>query len=143
MLSITQRRAFVWGLAGTEERPWILCCPKRLADSHPMGMWVLVDGPRRRALRSETAARRFRLATSAGNVQQWRACGNPNSAMTMPHPYQNVDITGPALDFVHLAAGMMSTVRVEKGTTLQAQLQRLLRPTGCASRDRNRGKRRC
>lgn len=99
---------------------------------------------RRRALRSETAARRFRLATSAGNVQQWRACGNPNSTMTMPHPYHNLDITGPALDFVHLASGIVSTVRVEKGDDIAGAVAKAVgadRP--CLVEIAIEGKRRC
>jgi benzoylformate decarboxylase len=45
------------------------------------------------------------------NVDVWRQ----NFEAGTQHPYQNMDITGPALDFVHLAAGMgVDAVRVEK-----------------------------
>ena len=45
------------------------------------------------------------------NVDVWRQ----NFEAGTQHPYQNMDITGPALDFVHLAAGMgVEAVRVEK-----------------------------
>jgi len=44
------------------------------------------------------------------NVDVWRQ----NFEAGTQHPYQNMDITGPALDFVHLAAGMgVEAVRVE------------------------------
>jgi benzoylformate decarboxylase len=45
------------------------------------------------------------------NVDVWRQKFEAGTQ----HPYQNMDITGPALDFVHLAAGMgVDAVRVEK-----------------------------
>jgi benzoylformate decarboxylase len=45
------------------------------------------------------------------NVDVWRQ----NFEAGTQHPYQNMDIAGPALDFVHLAAGMgVEAVRVEK-----------------------------
>ncbi|MHC1945450.1 thiamine pyrophosphate-binding protein [Bradyrhizobium sp. UFLA06-06] len=45
------------------------------------------------------------------NVDVWRQ----NFEAGTQHPYQNMDINGPALDFVHLAAGMgVEAVRVEK-----------------------------
>lgn len=45
------------------------------------------------------------------NVDVWRQ----NFEAGTQHPYQNMDITGPTLDFVHLAAGMgVEAVRVEK-----------------------------
>ena len=45
------------------------------------------------------------------NTDVWRQ----NFAAGTQHPYQNMDITGPTLDFVHLAAGMgVEAVRVEK-----------------------------
>ncbi len=45
------------------------------------------------------------------NVDVWRQ----NFEAGTQHPYQNMDITGPALDFVHLAAGMgVEAARVEK-----------------------------
>jgi benzoylformate decarboxylase len=45
------------------------------------------------------------------NVDVWRQ----NFEAGTQHPYQNMDITGPALDFVHLAAGMgVEAIRVEK-----------------------------
>src|SRR6185312_8087834 len=44
------------------------------------------------------------------NVDVWRQ----NFEAGTQHPYQNMDITGPVLDFVHLAAGMgVEAVRVE------------------------------
>src|SRR6185437_11496400 len=44
------------------------------------------------------------------NVDVWRQ----NFEAGTQHPYQNMDITDPALDFVHLAAGMgVEAVRVE------------------------------
>ena len=45
------------------------------------------------------------------NVDVWRQ----NFEAGTQHPYQNMDITGPALDFVHLTAGMgVEAVRVQK-----------------------------
>ncbi|WP_456756394.1 MULTISPECIES: thiamine pyrophosphate-binding protein [unclassified Bradyrhizobium] len=45
------------------------------------------------------------------NVDVWRQ----NFEAGTQHPYQNMDLTGPALDFVHLAAGMgVEAVRVDK-----------------------------
>jgi benzoylformate decarboxylase len=51
------------------------------------------------------------------NVDVWRQ----NFEASTQHPYQNMDITGPALDFVHLAAGMgVEAVRVEKADEIAA-----------------------
>ncbi|MDE2378431.1 MAG: hypothetical protein KGM94_14255 [Bradyrhizobium sp.] len=45
------------------------------------------------------------------NVDVWRHNFGPGTQ----HPYQQMDLTGPDLDFVHLAAGMgVEGVRVEK-----------------------------
>ena len=39
------------------------------------------------------------------------------------HPYQNMDLTGPELDFVHLAAGMgVQGTRVEKADAIAPAL---------------------
>jgi benzoylformate decarboxylase len=55
------------------------------------------------------ANREYRILTH--NVDVWRQ----NFEAGTQHPYQNMDITGPTLDFVHLAAGMgVEAVRVEK-----------------------------
>ena len=41
------------------------------------------------------------------------------------HPYQQMDLTGPDLDFVHLAAGMgVEGVRVEKADDIASALAR-------------------
>ncbi|MBR0751503.1 thiamine pyrophosphate-binding protein [Bradyrhizobium jicamae] len=49
------------------------------------------------------------------NVDVWRQ----NFEAGTQHPYQNMDITGPALDFVHLAAGMgVEGVRIEKASDI-------------------------
>jgi benzoylformate decarboxylase len=45
------------------------------------------------------------------NVDVWRQ----NFEAGTQHPYQNMDLSGPALDFVHLAEGMgVEGIRVEK-----------------------------
>ena len=49
------------------------------------------------------------------NVDVWRQ----NFESGTQHPYQNMDLTGPGLDFVQLAAGMgVEAIRVEKATDI-------------------------
>src|SRR5262249_47618041 len=49
------------------------------------------------------------------NVDVWRQ----NFDAGTQHPYQNMDLTGPALDFVHLARGMgVEGIRVEKADAI-------------------------
>ena len=57
------------------------------------------------------------------NVDVWRQ----NFEAGTQHPYQQMDLTGPALDFVRLAAGMgVEAVRVEKADDIAAALQRAI-----------------
>ena len=53
------------------------------------------------------------------NVDVWRQ----NFEAGTQHPYQQMDLTGPDLDFVHLAAGMgVEGVRVEKADDIASVL---------------------
>ncbi len=53
------------------------------------------------------------------NVDVWRQNFQPGTQ----HPYQQMDLAGPALDFVHLAAGMgVKAVRVEKADAIAPAL---------------------
>ena len=53
------------------------------------------------------------------NVDVWRK----NFEAGTQHPYQQMDLTGPTLDFVHLAAGMgVEGVRVEKADAIAPAL---------------------
>jgi benzoylformate decarboxylase len=53
------------------------------------------------------------------NVDVWRQ----NFEAGTQHPYQQMDLTGPGLDFVHLAAGMgVEGVRVEKADDIASVL---------------------
>ncbi|MBI5320501.1 thiamine pyrophosphate-binding protein [Bradyrhizobium sp.] len=53
------------------------------------------------------------------NVDVWRQNFQPGTQ----HPYQQMDLAGPALDFVHLAAGMgVEAVRVEKADDIAPAL---------------------
>src|SRR5579871_3573418 len=55
------------------------------------------------------------------NVDVWRQNFTPNTQ----HPYQNMDLTAPELDFVHLAAGMgVEAVRVDKAEDIAPALSR-------------------
>ncbi len=55
------------------------------------------------------------------NVDVWRQ----NFEAGTQHPYQQMDLTGPELDFVHLAAGMgVEGIRVEKADAIAAALAR-------------------
>lgn len=55
------------------------------------------------------------------NVDVWRQ----NFEAGTQHPYQNMDLAGPALDFVHLAAGMgVEGTRVEKADAIAPALAR-------------------
>jgi benzoylformate decarboxylase len=55
------------------------------------------------------------------NVDVWRQ----NFEAGTQHPYQNMDLTAPELDFVHLAAGMgVEGVRVEKPDEIAPALAR-------------------
>jgi benzoylformate decarboxylase len=55
------------------------------------------------------------------NVDVWRQ----NFEAGTQHPYQNMDLAGPALDFVHLAAGMgVEGIRVEKADAIAPALAR-------------------
>jgi len=55
------------------------------------------------------------------NVDVWRQNFTPNTQ----HPYQNMDLTAPELDFVHLAAGMgVDGVRVDKAEDIAPALSR-------------------
>ncbi len=55
------------------------------------------------------------------NVDVWRQNFVPNTQ----HPYQNMDLTAPELDFVHLAAGMgVDGVRVERAEDIAPALSR-------------------
>ena len=61
------------------------------------------------------------------NVDVWRQ----NFQAGTQHPYQQMDLTGPELDFVHLAAGMgVEAVRVEKAETSRRRWPRPLRQIG-------------
>jgi hypothetical protein len=51
-----------------------------------------------------------------------------------------MDITGPALDIVHLAAGMVSPVRIGKADDIASAVARLSRPAAVPRRNRNRRK---
>ena len=70
------------------------------------------------------------------NVDVWRQ----NFEAGTQHPYQNMDLAGPALDFVHLAAGMgVEAVRLRRPTTSLTRLQRPSRPSGhISSRSQSR-----
>jgi hypothetical protein len=62
----------------------------------------------------------------------------------MPHPYQNLDITGPALDFVHVASGMVSAVRVETGDDIAGAVAKAVGADRlCLVEIAIEGKRRC
>jgi benzoylformate decarboxylase len=53
------------------------------------------------------------------NVDVWRRNFEPGTQ----HPYQQMDLTGPDLDFVHLAAGMgVEGVRIEKADAIAPAL---------------------
>ena len=55
------------------------------------------------------------------NVDVWRK----NFDAGTQHPYQQMDLTGPDLDFVHLAAGMgVEGVRIEKADAIASALAR-------------------
>jgi benzoylformate decarboxylase len=55
------------------------------------------------------------------NVDVWRK----NFEAGTQHPYQHMDLTGPLLDFVHLAAGMgVEAVRVERADEIAPALAR-------------------
>jgi benzoylformate decarboxylase len=55
------------------------------------------------------------------NVDAWRQ----NFAVNTQHPYQNMDLTAPELDFVHLAAGMgVDGVRIDKAEDIAPALAR-------------------
>ncbi|MBR1152491.1 thiamine pyrophosphate-binding protein [Bradyrhizobium sp. JYMT SZCCT0428] len=57
------------------------------------------------------------------NVDVWRQ----NFEAGTQHPYQQMDLTGPDLDFVHLAAGMgVEGVRVEKAGDIAAVMERAI-----------------
>jgi benzoylformate decarboxylase len=65
------------------------------------------------------ANRQYRILKH--NVDVWRQ----NFEAGTQHPYQQMDLTGPDLDFVHLAAGMgVEAVRVEKAGDIAAALER-------------------
>jgi len=53
------------------------------------------------------------------NTDVWRQ----NFAAGTQHPYQQMDLTGPEFDFVHLAAGMgVEGVRIEKADDIAPAL---------------------
>ncbi len=63
------------------------------------------------------ANRQYRILKH--NVDVWRQNFQPGTQ----HPYQQMDLTGPELDFVHLAAGMgVEAVRVEKAEAIAPAL---------------------
>jgi benzoylformate decarboxylase len=63
------------------------------------------------------ANRQYRILKH--NVDVWRQNFQPGTQ----HPYQQMDLTGPELDFVHLAAGMgVEAVRVEKADDIAPAL---------------------
>jgi benzoylformate decarboxylase len=65
------------------------------------------------------ANRQYRILKH--NVDVWRQ----NFEAGTQHPYQQMDLTGPELDFVHLAAGMgVEAVRIEKAGDIAAALER-------------------
>lgn len=65
------------------------------------------------------ANRQYRILKH--NVDVWRQ----NFEAGTQHPYQQMDLTGPDLDFVHLAAGMgVEGTRVENAGDIAAVLQR-------------------
>ena len=67
------------------------------------------------------ANRQYRILKH--NVDVWRQ----NFEAGTQHPYQQMDLTGPDLDFVHLAAGMgVEGTRVEKAGDIAAVLQRAI-----------------
>jgi len=53
------------------------------------------------------------------NTDVWRQNFQPGTQ----HPYQQMDLTGPEFDFVHLAAGMgVEAVRIEKADDIAPEL---------------------
>ena len=65
------------------------------------------------------ANRQYRILKH--NVDVWRQ----NFEAGTQHPYQQMDLTGPDLDFVHLAAGMgVEAIRIEKADDIAAALER-------------------
>jgi benzoylformate decarboxylase len=63
------------------------------------------------------ANRQYRILKH--NVDVWRQ----NFQAGTQHPYQQMDLTGPELDFVQLAAGMgVDAVRVEKAAAIAPAL---------------------
>lgn len=63
------------------------------------------------------ANRQYRILKH--NVDVWRQNFQPGTQ----HPYQQMDLTGPNLDFVHIAAGMgVEAVRVEKADAIAPAL---------------------
>jgi benzoylformate decarboxylase len=63
------------------------------------------------------ANRQYRILKH--NVDVWRQNFQPGTQ----HPYQQMDLTGPELDFVHLAAGMgVEAVRIEKADAIAPAL---------------------
>jgi benzoylformate decarboxylase len=64
------------------------------------------------------ANRQYRILKH--NVDVWRQ----NFEAETQHPYQQMDLTGPELDFVHLAAGMgVEGVRIEKADDIAPTLR--------------------
>jgi benzoylformate decarboxylase len=65
------------------------------------------------------ANRQYRILKH--NVDVWRQ----NFEAGTQHPYQQMDLIGPDLDFVHLAAGMgVEAVRIEKAGDIAAALEK-------------------
>jgi benzoylformate decarboxylase len=56
-------------------------------------------------------------------VDVWRQNFEPGTQ----HPYQQMDLTGPDLDFVHLAAGMgVEATRIEKADDIAAVMAKAI-----------------
>jgi benzoylformate decarboxylase len=67
------------------------------------------------------ANRQYRILKH--NVDVWRQNFEPGTQ----HPYQQMDLTGPNLYFVHLAAGMgVEGVRIEKADDIAPALERAI-----------------
>ena len=61
------------------------------------------------------------------NVDVWRKNFEPGTQ----HPYQQMDLTGPDLDFVHLATGMgVEAIRVEKADDIASVVAKAVATNG-------------
>ena len=79
------------------------------------------------------ANRQYRILKH--NVDVWRQ----NFEAGTQHPYQQMDLAGPELDFVHLAAGMgVEGVRVEKAEASRRRWRAPSRQPAVSGRDCDR-----